>query len=157
MMEAGISSGLADTLAAMPGELREALSARANALAASLQARIQDKLSGTVLHARSGALARSITTTIEESSTGVTVRIAALGDIKYAAIHEYGGVIPPHQIVPNKARALAFLVGGKQIFATRANLPAVTMPERSYLRSPLAEMADEIIDGLSAAVVEAAR
>jgi hypothetical protein len=35
------------------------------------------------------------------------------------------------------------------------NLPAVTMPERSYMRSSLAEMADEIRDGLSAVVVEA--
>jgi len=35
------------------------------------------------------------------------------------------------------------------------NLPAIAMPERSYLRSSLAEMADEIRDGLSEAVVEA--
>ncbi len=37
----------------------------------------------------------------------------------------------------------------------RVNLPAVTMPERSYLRSSLAEMADAIRNGLSEAVVEA--
>jgi hypothetical protein len=41
--------------------------------------------------------------------------------------------------VPNKAKALAFVLGRKQVFATRVNLPAVTMPERSYLRSSLAE------------------
>ena len=58
--------------------------------------------------------------------------IATSGDLKYAAIHEYGGTIPPHQIVPDKARALAFAIGGKQVFAARVNLPAVTMPERSY-------------------------
>ena len=65
-----------------------------------------------------------------------------------------GGVIPPHQIVPDKARALAFAIDGKQVFAVRVNLPAVTMPERSYLRSSLAEMADEIRQGLSEAVGE---
>jgi hypothetical protein len=32
------------------------------------------------------------------------------------------------------------------------NLPAITMPERSYVRSALAEMADEIREGLSGAV-----
>lgn len=35
----------------------------------------------------------------------------------------------------------------------RANLPAIAMPERSYMRVSLAEMADEISDGLSEAVV----
>jgi hypothetical protein len=59
--------------------------------------------------------------------------------------------------VPDKAKALAFAVGGKQVFAARVNLPAVTMPERSYLRSSLAEMAEEIVEGLSDAVVEAIR
>jgi hypothetical protein len=47
------------------------------------------------------------------------------------------------------------LIGGKQTFAARVNLQAITMPERSYMRSSLAEMADEIRDGLSAAVVGA--
>ena len=51
--------------------------------------------------------------------------------------------------------ALAFAVGGKQVFAARVNLPAIAMPERSYMRSSLAEMGDEITDGLSEAVVGA--
>jgi hypothetical protein len=59
--------------------------------------------------------------------------------------------------VPDKAKALAFAVGGKQVFAARVNLPAVTLPERSYLRSSLAEMTGEIVEGLSDAVVEAMR
>jgi hypothetical protein len=57
--------------------------------------------------------------------------------------------------LPNKAKALAFLAGGKQAFAARVNMPAVTMPERSYMRSSLAEMAGEIRDELDGAVVEA--
>ena len=57
----------------------------------------------------------------------------------------------------DKAKALAFVVGGKQVFAARVNLPAVTMPERSYLRSSLAEMTEEIVEGLSDSVAEAMR
>jgi len=56
--------------------------------------------------------------------------------------------------VPDKAKALAFLVGGKQVFAARVSLPAVTMPERSYLRSSLAETAGEITEQLAAAVTD---
>jgi len=57
--------------------------------------------------------------------------------------------------VPDKAKALAFAVGGKQVFAARVNLSAVMMPERSYLRASLAEKAGEIREGLSGAVAEA--
>jgi phage gpG-like protein len=106
-----------------------------------------------VLNQKSGALARSIVATMSDDAAHVAVSIASM-DIKYAAIHEYGGTIPPHQIVPDKAKALAFLVGGKLAFAARVNLPASAMPERSYMRSSLAEMADEIRDGLSEAVFD---
>jgi len=155
MLELSLRDGYSATLAAVPGRVRNALSRKANALAAELQAKIQQKLAGTVLNARSGALVRSIVTTMDDASANVSVTIAINGDVKYAAIHEFGGTIPPHEIAPDKAKALAFAVGGKQLFAARVNLPAVTMPERSYMRSSLAEMADEIRQGLQDAVFEA--
>ena len=106
----------------------------------------------------SGALLCSIIATIHDGGVDIAVRVTAGGgDIKYAAVHEFGGTIPPHEIVPDKAKALAFAAGGKQVFAKRVNLPAVTMPERSYLRSSLAEMAGEIVEGLGEAVAEAVR
>lgn len=142
-------------LTAMPDRLRQALSDKAKVLAAELAAKVQQKLSGDVLNQKSGALARSIVTTSDDSSATVSVTIASNGDVKYAAIHEFGGVIPPHEIVPDKARALAFAIGGKQVFAARVNLPAITIPERSYLRSSLAEMANDIRDGLQEAVQDA--
>lgn len=143
------------SLAGMPDRLRQALSSKANVLAVALEAKIQQKLSGGVLNMRSGALARSIIATVDESSADVAVRISTSGDVKYAAIQEFGGTIPPHQIVPDKAKALAFVVGGKRVFAERVNLPAVTLPERSYLRSSLAEMAGSLAEGLGDAVAEA--
>jgi phage gpG-like protein len=155
MLALALRDSVSAALTDMPERARDALSAKANALAAQLEAKVQQKLAGAVLNARTGALARSIIASIEESSAAISVRIATSGDIKYAAIHEFGGIIPPHQIVPDKAKALAFAVGGKQVFAARVNLPAVTMPERSYLRSSLAEMANAIREGLSQAVVEA--
>ncbi len=155
MIDASLDDHARDALAAMPDRLRLALSTKAAELAVSLQARIQRKLAGEVLNARTGALARAITATIEDGSAGTSVVIGASGDIKYAAIHEFGGTIPPHQIVPDKARALAFLIGGKQAFAMRVNLPAIEMPARSYLRSSLADMTDEIRAGMNEAVLEA--
>jgi len=78
---------------------------------------------------------REIVLSKTRRSNGRRFRCSHSGDVKYAAIHEFGGTIPPHQIVPDKAKALAFLVGGKQAFAARVQLPAATMPERSYMRA----------------------
>jgi phage gpG-like protein len=155
MLQIELRDDFSASLAGMPDQVRQALSSKANALAVALEAKIQQKLSGGVLNMRSGALASSIVATVDESSADVSVRMGTSGDVKYAAIQEFGGTIPPHEIVPDKAKALAFVVGGKQVFAARVNLPAVTLPERSYLRSSLAEMAGEIRDELSGAVAEA--
>ena len=155
MIEVTLRDAYSAALATLPDRLRQALSDKANVLAIELAAKVQQKLSGDVLNQKSGALARSIVTTIDESSTTISVTVASNGDVKYAAIHEFGGVIPPHEIVPNKARALAFVVSGKQAFAARVNLPAITMPERCYLRSSLAEMADEIREEFAQAAVDA--
>jgi phage gpG-like protein len=156
MLEVGLFDQACAALANMPERIRGALSASATALAAELQGKIAQKLTGGVLNTKSGALARSIGLTIDDTPAGVSVRIAT-ADVRYAAIHEFGGTIPAHQIMPDKARALAFVTGGKQAFAARVQIPAVTMPERSYMRSSLAEMAESIRDGLSSAVVEAAQ
>jgi phage gpG-like protein len=157
MFQVDLRDDYSASLAGMPDRVRQALASKANVLAVALEANIQQKLSGGVLNTRSGALASSIIATVDESSADVAVRIGTSGDVKYAAIQEFGGTIPPHEIVPDKAKALAFAVGGKQVFAARVNLPAVTMPERSYLRSSLGEMAEDIAGGLSEAVVEATR
>jgi phage gpG-like protein len=157
MFQIDLRDDYSASLAGMPDRVRQALSSKANVFAVALEAKIQQKLSGGVLNTRSGALASSIIATVDESSADVSVRIGTSGDVKYAAIQEFGGTIPPHEIVPDKAKALAFAAGGKQVFAARVNLPAVTMPERSYLRSSLAEMATEITGELSQAMVEAIR
>jgi hypothetical protein len=48
-------------------------------------------------------------------------------------------------------------VGGKQVFAKIVHHPGSVMPERSFMRSSLAEMRPEIIDGLRQAAVDAMR
>lgn len=157
MLTLALRNDASAALAGMPARVRVALSDKANALAVELEARIRDKLTGGVLKERSGALARSIVATIADASENISVSVAASGDVKYAAIHEFGGAIPAHEIVPDKAKTLAFLIGGKRVFAERVNLPAVTMPERSYLRSSLDKMADVIRQEFVEAVTEAIR
>ena len=144
---------LAGRLAVLPQTVAARLAQEVERLGGILRDRVERKLSGEVLQQRSGRLAASIAVDVERS--GLAVRATVGSDAPYAAIHEYGGVIPARQILPQSARALAFPWRGQQRFFKRVQLPAVTMPERSFLRSALAETAPEIRAAIEAAAVEA--
>lgn len=139
----------------MPAAVQRALYAKVSELAVKLEAHIkQDKLQGQVLNHQSGALQRSIFSIVTQSAESVIGKVAQSGDVKYGAIHEFGGTIPAHVVTAKSASALAFVWRGKQVFFKSVNIPAITMPERSFMRSALADMKDEIIKGMTDAVKE---
>jgi phage gpG-like protein len=140
-------------LGALPQTLSERLAQEVERLAGVLRDCVERKLTGEVLRQRSGRLAASIAVDVERNGLAVAATIGS--DAPYAAIHEYGGVIPAHEILPQSARALAFPWRGRQRFFKRVQLPAVAMPERSFLRSALDETAPEIRAAIAQAAVEA--
>jgi phage gpG-like protein len=143
-------------LADLPFAMRAQLEAKARELAATLVTRIRDeKLSGQVLATRSGALKASISAEILNSGDTVQATVGSVGDVKYAAIQEYGGRTSAHEILPSKAKALAFLGGGGLRFAGRVNHPGSTLPARAYLLATLNEASDEIVAALAAVATEA--
>ena len=132
-----------------PAELLADLAAKAAALADALAAKVRDdKLSGQVLNVVSGDLRASIVGEASIEGDDVVGSVGSAGDVKYAAIQEYGGKTAAHEILPSKGGALAFLVGGALRFAKRVEHPGSTIPERSYLRSSLENMTDEIVETL---------
>lgn len=144
-------------VANLPTAVQAALQAKAAALAVALTAHVRDdKLSGQVLAVKSGLLRASIASQIEVDGDIVRARVFVGPGVTYAAIQEFGGRTAAHNILPDKARALAFVVGGARIFARVVHHPGSTLPARSYLRSSLADMAGEITAGLKAAALEAA-
>jgi phage gpG-like protein len=151
--------GLAETSARLegyPAVLQAALSVKAAELAAALADLVKnDKLSGAVLNTRSGALSDSIAATVTADADGVFASVGSEGDVKYAAIQEYGGKTSAHEILPAKGDVLAFVVGDAQHFARRVEHPGSLIPERSYLRSALGDMKDEILAALADAASEA--
>jgi hypothetical protein len=145
-------------LDALPTAVVAAIAAKSAPLAAQLLGLVGQKLGGAVLKPRSGALAASIGVDGPAiSGDHVVTTVFSGGDLKYAAIQEYGGVTAPHDILPSRAKALAFVMGGQQVFARIVHHPGSHIPERSYLRSSLAEMAAQIEREMKAAVVEAAQ
>lgn len=119
---------------------------------------IKQKISGSpeiglrgsqTLHRRTGRLRDSIgrTDTLVTNEGGNYLFRSGVGSgigqgsqsVRYAAIHEFGGSIRVPEIVPTKARALRFSIGGRTVFAKRVKAHTVNMPERSYIRSTLIE------------------
>jgi phage gpG-like protein len=140
---------------AYPAALQAALGAKATELATALADLVKNKLSGAVLNTSSGALRDSIAAGVTADSDGVLASVGSEGDVKYAAIQEYGGKTSAHEILPVKGDVLAFVSGGGQRFARRIEHPGSVIPERSYLRSSLEDMKDEILAALASTAAEA--
>ncbi len=109
------------------------------------------KLSGQALNRVSSRLFKSIRRSKAVIRGGEIV--SSIGsNVSYAAIHEFGGTTKPHVILA-KGKAMAFLVGGKMVFAKKVNHPGSKIPERSFIRTSLAERADDYSAALSKTVV----
>lgn len=149
---------LIKTLNDMPRKIRESLYKTVYALALKLQKHIVvNKLQGQVLGKRTGALQRSIQNEVVQNNQGTIGRVFSSGDVKYAAFWEYGGIIPPHIIMPKHADALAFMMNGKQVFAKKVMHPGYTAAPRSFMRSSLRDMRSEILDSIQRAIGEATK
>ena len=141
-------------LAGLPAKMHEALLRKVTGLSLMLEAKVKGKLSDDVLNVKTGALRRSIFSAVEDEASAVYGKVGSSGDVKYAAIQEFGGKTAAHDIIPTKAQALAFMMEGKQIYAKIVHHPGSQIPERSYLRSSLEDMRADIIAGLNQAVAE---
>jgi phage gpG-like protein len=150
--------GLDETSArldAYPAALQAALGAKATELAATLTDLVKNKLSGAVLNTGSGALRDSIGASVTADADSVLASVGSEGDVKYAAIQEYGGKTSAHEILPVKGDVLAFVASDGQHFARRIEHPGSVIPERSYLRSSLEDMKDEILETLADCAADA--
>lgn len=143
------------TFDALPSRVHAALLRKTQALRLELESKIKgDKLSGQVLHVVTGNLRRSIFSGVNDKGDVIEGFAKQSSDVKYGAIHEFGGKIHIPEIVPVKAKALHWVSGGKDVFAKRARAHDVTMPKRSFMRSALHDMEGEIVSGLKETVLK---
>lgn len=135
-----------------------ALQVKITRLTLLLENRVKtQKLSGQVLNRVTGRLMASIGRDVVVKPNTVYGRVFSSGDVKYAAIHEFGGQTAPHLILPKKASVLSFTAGGKTVFARKVNHPGSKMPERSFLRSSLRDMSEQISREMKESVIQAIR
>lgn len=142
------AAALAAKLNRAPEKIREGVARATEQGMQTLAERARENLSGEVLNEKTGRLKGSIAA----SSSDMTGRVTA--DAPYARIQEFGGRIQVPEIVAKAAKALAFEYEGKLVFAKHAAAHAVSIPERSYLRSALAESAQAFTDNVRKIVTE---
>jgi phage gpG-like protein len=144
------------------GRAHSAIVRAINQLRLEDEALVKRKLSGEVLNVRTGALRRSIfSEMLEDSGTRISARIASSGDVKYAAIHEFGGIIQhpggtAYMMVAGRATFVSNLVAETAAIAGRTRPHAIEMPERSFLRAALKEMVPRIKQVLEQTMAEVA-
>lgn len=149
---------LTATVRGLVPRIVEAIRKRLDEVDAKLQRKIQtEKLrGGNPLHQRTGKLINSIRM-IPAQVAGSKVAgyvEGAGGPAWYGRLHEYG-TDRAYEIVPVNKKALAFMLNGKQVFAKRVQHQG--FPERSFMRSSLAEMQEQIKSELQEAVNEVVR
>lgn len=135
-----------------------------------LQRRVkQEKLSGQVLHVRTGTLRRSINYAITSEGDNVITGVVGT-NVSYAAAHEYGfkGTVGVRSYVRENRGAGHWSSGsnkgskwvrGKKTGTStivKAHNRDVNIPERSFLRSALAEMLPDFRAEMQDAVRRAA-
>jgi hypothetical protein len=145
-------------LNAMGPVVQEALLKDVTRLSVVLQGVVLGKLHGPVLNQRSGALAGSIQRKVEQSGAAVFGYVYSSGDVKYAAFWEFG--FKGNENVRAHTRQ-ASMVFGRSVAPFTQNVSEhsrkVDQPARSFLRSSLADMSEQIKTDLIAAVGNAVR
>lgn len=149
-------------LSKMSEVVQASLYQKMQTLTLMVEALVKKKLSGPVLKVGTnrpghtgGQLRSSIDRKIEMTGIAVYGTVFSSGDVKYAAIHEFGGKTSAHLIIAKRASVLAYTKNGDQRFARYVHHPGSAIPERSYMRSSLKDLSNEITLGLKAAVVQA--
>ena len=143
-------------LDALPPKLRAALYRKLSYLTLYLEGYIKtQKLSGQVLNVVTGRLRRSIYSRVTQSDTEVIGSVSSSGDVKYAAIHEFG--FDGEETVRAHTREIKTAFG-KAISPKRVEVKSfsrhVHMPERSFMRSSFTDLKDMLTKGIQDAVRE---
>ena len=146
---------LLERVRALPDAINSGLLRGITQLGIELQRHVQeDKLSGQVLGSRTGSLRSSISLQVDQNGGGVTASVFT--DSRYAGVQEYGfaGTVSVRASLRRIREAFGRPIAENTI-SVRAYDRHMNLPERSFLRSALEDMAPVIRDEMEAALAEA--
>jgi phage gpG-like protein len=141
---------LASISAEQRAVVRDFIRTEVNDFADQTLADIEENLSNKVLRRVTGRLATSMRRRVEDNGDNFNIIFGS--NVPYAAIHEFGGRTPPHDIVPKRASVLSFMLGGNRVFAKVVHHPGSTIPARPYIRPAIAENRVKLESGIRESV-----
>jgi len=103
---------------------------------------VKYKLSGQRLKVRTGRLRTSIEKEVSGKGLDIVGRVGS--NLKYARIHELGGPTEDITIVPVRAKALHFFIGGQEIFCRAVHMPAFAIKPKYYIKQSMRETAKRL-------------
>jgi hypothetical protein len=128
-----------------------------------LQRRVIGKLSGDVLQSRTGALIAAVKagTWVKQTPGKIVGVVGNAGATKEVAIafaaQEYGASIAARILSARQAAALRFTLNGQFVFAKQVMLPAIKIPEHSFLRTSFRELRGSMAEEINKAAQPAPR
>lgn len=140
-------------LQAMPDRIRQSLIRAVTASAIAVQAKTMSNLAGVVLQERTHHLHDSIHYEVDSDEHSVTATVGT--NVAYARVHEFGGVID----IPTHYRKMT-MAFGRPVATPRDILVSAhkaNYPERSFLRTALADQAEAIRERIESAVQQAVK
>jgi phage gpG-like protein len=87
-------------------------------------------------------------------ATSTTVKSAIGSNVKYAAIHEFGGTTRPHVIEAKKGKALKFIIGGQTLLRRRVNHPGSRFTARKFVQTGINDRLADYGEAMSVAIVQ---
>ena len=148
-------SQVSTRLRAVTPAIRTALESRIQRLTIQLQRHVvQDKLQGQVLNVRTGRLQRSIQQAMTSNDTDIVGIVST--NVSYAKAHEYGcsKTVTVKEHLRTITQAFGKSLKEPVTSTVSSHSMKMNLPERSFLRSALTDMADEIRTQIQQAVAD---
>ncbi len=96
---------------------------------------------------------RAVKAVVSGSGADVGLVSAIGSNVKYAAIHEFGGTTRPHLITAKNGKALRFMGAGGVVFRRSVRHPGSTLPARGYVQAGINDRADDLAEAMGRAMI----
>lgn len=150
MFEIVVKSGtITARLDAILPAVRQAVLSAVNLDADRVLDRAKTLAGGDVLQVKSGKYLASIKSSVRSTQRSVYGKVYSRDP--RAGLFEWGGTTPAREILPNKAKALAFMGSAGQVFAGAVHRPVVRYQPHSVIHEAFEEMKSDVTKDIEAA------
>lgn len=136
-------------LDALLPNVRAAIGAAVKVDASEVLSRAQSLAAGDVLKVLSGKYLKSLKSQVRSTKTSVYGKVFSRDP--RAALFEFGGSTPARDILPDAAKALAFMGSAGKVFAAIVHRPVVQYRPHTVIHEAMNELKDQVTADIQSA------